>query len=95
MVAVELGHVRVELLPDVVVPREEVLRVAPHQPDLPIAEGRPRPEGHVLSERVRGLLLEAGDPRRVDGHPGVDLIGFVRLGRFAARPVGFEFCFRI
>lgn len=67
---VEFRDVAKELLVDVVLPGDEILGVAAHQPDLAVAEDRFGLEGHVLGEGLGGFLLEAGDPRGVDGHLG-------------------------
>ena len=75
MLVVELFDVRVELLPDVHVPRHEVVRVPPHQPDLPVAEGSDRAKRDVLGEGCGAFFLEGGDPGGVDGHGGLfDLV---------------------
>ena len=73
MVAVEFGYVGLELLPDVVVPCQEALRVAAHQADLAVAEDCLGVERGVLCEGLWGFLLEGGDPGGIDGH--VALLG--------------------
>ena len=62
VIAVELCYVRLELLPDVVVPGEEPLGIPAHQADLPVAEDGFRLERRELCEGLGSFLLEGGDP---------------------------------
>jgi hypothetical protein len=57
-----------ELPKNVIGPGEELADGGAHELDLSIAEDRVGREGGERGEGIGDLLLEAGDPGRVDGH---------------------------
>jgi hypothetical protein len=61
-------HPAAELAVYVIGPGEEPTHGRAHELDLPVAEDRVGGKGGERGEGGRDLLLEAGDPRRIDGH---------------------------
>jgi len=64
-----LGNVPLELTLYVILPRHHPFNRRRHQADLAVDEDGVGLEGRVLREGTGGVLLEAGDPRRIYGHP--------------------------